>query len=110
MSEKQEEQKPINFNIPTKIPEFTEDRHNTTYANFVNVGLNEADCCLTFMRKPRPMSLDLQAVQSGELSLELSPVNRVYINHQTAVQLYQALGKSLTALDSIRKNQQPKPN
>lgn len=100
----------MNFNIPTKIPEFVEDRDNTTYANFVNVGLNEADCCLTFMRKPRPMSLDIQALQSGGFSLEMSAVNRVYINHQTAVQLYQALGKSLTALDSVRKNQQPKTN
>ena len=56
------------------------------------------------------MSLDLEAVQSGDLSLEMTPVSRLYINPQTAVQLYQALGKSLTALESIRKNQKPNKN
>jgi hypothetical protein len=110
MSEKNEEPKQINYNIPTKIPNFAENGDNTSYANFVNVGLNESDCCVTFMRKPRPMSLDLEAVQSGDLSLEMTPVGRIYINHQTAVQLYQALGKSLTALDSIRKKQQTNKN
>ena len=110
MSDKQDQQQPTNYNIPTKIPEFVETPDNTSYANFANVGLNESDCCITFLRKPRPMSLDLEAVQSGDLSLEMTPVSRLYINHQTAVQLYQALGKSLTALESIRKNQKPDKN
>ena len=93
----------MNLNIPARIPEFHETGENTEYSNFANVSLNESDCCITFMRKPRPMALDMKAVQSGEVSLEVTPVSRVYMNHQTALQLYQALGKSIGALESVRK-------
>lgn len=90
------------FNIPARLPEFVEDRENTAYANFVNVGFNENDCCLTFLRKPRPLSLDLEAVKAGEAKLELTALSRVYLPHEVARALCHVLAQNLAALDAQR--------
>lgn len=98
--------RPTSYQIPTRLPNFVEDRENTSYANVVNVGFDGADFCLTFLRKPRPLSLDLEAVKSGEVQLEMTPVSRVYLPIEVARGLCQALGQNLSALDAAR----PRPN
>ena len=102
MSESQNQPGPTVYNIPTRLPNFVEDKDNTSYANVINVGFDGADCCLTFMRRPRPLSLDTEAVKAGELQLEMNAVGRVYLPLETARGLYQALGQNLAALDQAR--------
>lgn len=102
---------PTTFQIPTHLPSFSEDKDNTSYANFVNVAFNETDCCLTFLRKPRPLSLDLKAVQSGETKLEMIPLSRVYLPHDIARMLCQGLAQSIHALDdAVAKAKAQSPN
>jgi hypothetical protein len=87
------------------MPNFVESRDNTTYANLINVAFDGNDCCLTFMRRPRPLSLDPQAVKSGELQLEMNAVSRVYLPLEAARGLCQALAQNLAALDQARTRQ-----
>lgn len=104
MSEEQSEpqQQQQSFNIPARLPDFKEANDNTTYSNFVNVGFNENDCCLTFLRKPRPLSIDLEAMKSGEVKLELAALSRVYLPHDVARSLCHVLAQNIAALDAQR--------
>lgn len=92
------------------MPEFLEDKDNTSYANIVNVAFDGSDCCLTFLRKPRPLSLSLEAVQSGQVRLEMSPVARVYLPVDVARGLCQAIAQNLSALDKAREARDGKTN
>lgn len=88
------------INIPTRMPNFVEDKDNTSYANLINVSVDSGECCLTFLRRPRPLSLDLQALKSGEVHLEVTAVSRVYLSLDAARGLCQALANNLAVLDS----------
>lgn len=92
----------VQYTIPTRLPQFVEDKDNTTYANVVNVGFDGADCCLTFMRRPRPLGLDLEAVKSGDFHLEMNAVSRVYMPIDVARGLCQALMQNINAYEAAK--------
>jgi hypothetical protein len=102
--------KPQTINIAAAMPEFLENQDNTSYANIVNVAFDGSDCCLTFLRKPRPMSLNLESVQSGQVRLEMTPVSRVYLPVDVARGLCQALAQNIAALDKAREAQANRRN
>lgn len=102
MSEPTPDGQRVQYTIPTRLPQFVEDKDNTTYANVVNVGFDGADCCLTFLRRPRPLGLDLEAVKSKDFHLEMNAVSRVYLPIDVARGLCQALMQNLAGLDSAR--------
>jgi hypothetical protein len=100
-----EQQRPTTYQIPTRMPEFVEDSENTNYANVVNVGFDGNDFCVTFLRRPRPLALDVEAIKAGQVQLEMNPVSRVYLPIEVARGLCQALSQNLAALD----RGQPRP-
>lgn len=102
MSEQSPKGQPVSFNIPTRLPDFMETRENTDYANMVNVAFDGTECCLTFLRKPRPLSLDVKAVKAGDVQLEMTAVSRVYLPLDVARALSQAMAQNLAALDRSR--------
>lgn len=102
MSEQSKSNPPVTYSIPTRLPQFVESAENTSYANVVNVAIDGGDCCLTFLRKPRPMAVDVDAVKAGDFHLEMSPVSRVYLPVEVARALCQMLGQNLIALDAAR--------